>query len=312
MKLLNPFLEKYKPSSNNNIYISDIISALKIFSDNKCTPLFLKDLYFKKIYFPSYLNSKFEDNSMFINLNNILLQSKIKDDKNNEVKRNIVNNLLCIYGYIYYKYNKEKFSELIKEDDIFRASVSRFIGSEVIKVNDLVNQKLLDRNQVIPFIIENTISVDDFKNIFQNCKNIIEALESLIKYYDLFNKALNQKENNKSKIWLWNWFSSNGIEINWPKYTEKDDIDTIFNLINQNLEKVKVEKTNLISLENLIKQMIDSNENSLVKNFDFNKDKLKDLNDSIHDVGISLSIRNKFSNDEIINFIEKDIYYIND
>ena len=170
MKLLNPFLEKYKPSSNNNIYISDIIFALKIFSDNKCTPLFLKDLYFKKIYFPSYLNSKFEDNSMFINLNNILLESKIKDDKNNEVKRNIVNNLLCIYGYIYYKYNKEKFSELIKEDDIFRASVSRLIGSEVIKVNDLVNQKLLDRNQVIPFIIENTSSAEDLKNIFQNCK----------------------------------------------------------------------------------------------------------------------------------------------
>ena len=58
--------------------------------------------------------------------------------------------------------------------------------------------------------------------------------------------------------------------------------------------------------------MIDSNENSLVKSNDFNKDKLKDLNDSIHNEGISLSIRNKFSNDEIINFIEKDIYYIND
>ena len=119
MKLLNPFLEKYKPSNNNNIFISDIISALKIFSENKCTPLFLKDLYFKKIYFPSYLNLKLEDNSMFINLNNILLQSKIKDDKNNEARRNILNNLLCIYGFIYYKYNKEKFSELIKNEDIF-------------------------------------------------------------------------------------------------------------------------------------------------------------------------------------------------
>ena len=329
MKLLNPFLEKYKPSNNNNIFISDIIFALKIFSDNKCIPLFLKDLYFKKIYFPSYLNSKFEDNSMFINLNNILLESKIKDDKNNEAKRNILNNLLCIYGYIYYKYNKEKFSELIKNEDIFRTSVSRLIGSEVIKINDLVNQKLLDRNQVIPFIIENTSSAEDLKNIFQNCKNIIEALESLTKYYDLFNKVLTQKDNNKSKMWPWNWFSSTDIEIDLPKYTEKDDIDTIFNLINQYLEKAKVGKAKPINLENLIKQLVDANENSLnlnnlikikeyiiqlIKSKDFNKDKLKEIkiNDSIHDVGISLSIRNKFSNDKIINFIEKDIYYMDE
>ena len=159
MKLLNPFLEKYKPSNNNNIYISDIIFALKIFSDNKCIPLFLKDLYFKKIYFPSYLNSKFEDNSMFINLNNILLESKIKDDKNNEAKRNILNNLLCIYGYIYYKYNKEKFSELIKNEDIFRASISILIGAKLIKTNDLVKNKFLDENEVIPFIIENSSCV---------------------------------------------------------------------------------------------------------------------------------------------------------
>ena len=75
--------------------------------------------------------------------------------------------------------------------------------------------------------------------------------------------------------------------------------------------------------------MVDANENSLnlnnlikikeyiiqlIKSKDFNKDKLKEIkiNDSIHDVGISLSIRNKFSNDKIINFIEKDIYYMDE
>ena len=138
---------------------------------------------------------------MFKDLYDILLKSQIKDDKNNEAKRNILNNLLYIYGYIYYKYNKEKFSELIKKEDIFRASVSRLIGSEIIKVNNLINQKLLDRNQIIAFNIENTSSVDDLKNVFQNCKNIIEALESLTKYYDLFNKVFTGKENNKSKMW---------------------------------------------------------------------------------------------------------------
>ena len=50
----------------------------------------------------------------------------------------------------------------------------------------------------------------------------------------------------------------------------------------------------------------------LVKDNNFSKDKLKELNDSIYDVGVSLSIKNKFSNDEILNFIEKDINYINE
>jgi len=39
---------------------------------------------------------------------------------------------------------------------------------------------------------------------------------------------------------------------------------------------------------------------------------LKEINDSIHDVGVSLSIKNRLLNDEILNFIEKDIYYINE
>ena len=163
MKYLKPFLEKYKPTNINNIDIKQIIFTLKIFSEITCVPLFLKDLYFFRINFYDYKN--IEDNSLFINLNDILIKTVIKEDKNNEIKRSIQNNLSRIHGFIFYKYNKTKFSELIKNEDLFRVAVSRLIGNKYIKINDLVNQKLIENDQIIPFIIENTTSDEDLKNI---------------------------------------------------------------------------------------------------------------------------------------------------
>jgi len=82
--LLNPLLLKYKPTYNNNINISEIMIILKLFRENKCTPLFLKDLYLSKIFFPSpqKMTQKIEDQTLFTELNNIIVNAELKEDKN--------------------------------------------------------------------------------------------------------------------------------------------------------------------------------------------------------------------------------------
>ena len=135
---------------------------------------------------------------------------------------------------------------------------------------------------------------------------------------------MTQKENSKLKLLPWNWFSSTNIEIILPKYSEKDEIEEIFNLINQYSEKVKENKTKLINMENLLKDKINTNEKSLNLNTLFKikekiqslekkghveKDILTLINDSIHDTGVILAMKNKLSNIEIVNFVEKDVYY---
>ena len=327
MKILNPYLDNYKPSNSNNMNVNDILIILKLFFENNSVPLFLKDLYLNKIFFPYSLSFelKSENSEMFTKLNSIIINAEIKGDKNNEIKRNLQNNLLSIYGYSFYKYNIKKFSELIKNEDIFRASISILIGAKLIKTNDLVKNKFLDENEVIPFIIENSSSPNDLKNIFQNFKKLEDALNSLNNHYDLFHKVLTKQESAKNKLLPWNWFSSADIEISLPKYSINDDLDIIFNLIEQYLEKFKSKGIKLINYVGLIEEIIKENyENSKLNNLFkikekltiFHKDKyiernmINDLNENIHDTGITLAIKNKFSNnDEIMNFIEQDVFY---
>ena len=323
-------IEKYRPE--NNINLNDILKIMEICTKYECIPLFLKDININNILNQNSYNISFnlENNSMFNKLGDIISKVKSKDDEKNENQKKCYFFLLEFYAWVYYKFNRKKFIELINSGDfLFRASLSRLISNKIIKIKDLQTKYNINQEIIIPLIIENSSSFDELKNIFLNYNNILDALNSVNIYYELINQKLNnQNKDSKMSILPWNWgfFSSGKIEILLPDPSEKDDIDSIYNLQRSILEKEENNnsKNEIIDFKKILSKLIEINEKAqnlsnlikLKEMINHLKEKGKDikrlnekLNDAIHDSGIYLSLVGKYSNKGIINFIKNDEYY---
>ena len=218
-----------------------LLNILELFYNYESFPYFLKDI--KSIQYPKNISYNLSNNSLFNNIFKIISKANIKDENNNEIIKKCYYNLLEIYGNSYYKYNIKKFVELINsEDSIFRASISRLISCKSITIKDLNDKKLVEKDKIVPIIIENSCSSDELKNIFLNYNNIIDALNSINNHYDIILKKLSQKNESGFGLWPWKWFSSGKIEIKLPFPTEKDDVELIYDAQRQILEKEKNNK----------------------------------------------------------------------
>ena len=144
-------------------------------------------------------------------------------------------------------------------------------------------------------------------------------------YFELINKWLKEKRENR--IFIKNWFNI-AINIKLPEEKEQDDIEQIYEILKKIIEKERNSENNIINYNSLIKNLnkineITNNLNNLIKlkkiinliekekNQTFDKNLIKLNNESIHDIGITLAIQ-KFDNNQIINFIKNDVYYIDD
>ena len=315
---LIPFLEKYK-LSKNSIKLEELLNTLNIFSEYNCKPIFLKALKWEDIE----LNNRRVDNiSLSDNLKKIissLNSNVIQEEKDNEKIRDII---LKVYGYVYYKYFRNQFKILMNNNDkLFIESIKRLIKANIIKMNELIKKDLIDKNKIIEFfsfVIENENSDNGLKILFGEL-NLNESLKIIVRHYELLKDKIIKI--NSEKYFFQKYFE---LDLN---ASEKDDIEEIFILLKQYLEKAKKYETKIINLDNLIIKLNEVNEknknlDNLIKlkeeakylqgNNEIKFDTLFKLYESIHDIGISFCIKKKFSNNEIIQFIQNDIFYISD
>ena len=322
--------KKYKSNAiknyipNKNIDLNSLLMVMKFSADNDCPPLFLKDININNIKNNSsdILNFKFEDHYIFDKLGNLI----VKDNEKNEIRTYCYIFLLDIYAWIYYKYNTKKFIELINgNEQLFKSSLSRLIANGIIKIKDLQSKYCISQEKILPLIIESSTTFDEVKNIFMNYNNIVEALNSIIIYYEKIIYKLEQKKDSTFQFII-NIFTSNKKEISLPEPTERDDINLIYDFQKKIFEKsiknnIKCEIVNFVSIS---EKLININEKAqniknlieLKKIVNYLKEQGKDvkslndnLNNAIHDIGLSMALRKKFKNAQIIYFIKQDDYY---
>ena len=323
-------LKKYIPC--NKIIISNLLNIMGYYAKYECCPLFLKDIDISNIrnQYPTIYNLNL-DSAIFHKLESLIKQEKDNDANKKENLKKCYLFILEIYSWIYYKYNKDKFKELINSEDLlFRASLSRLISNKIIKIKELQNNYNISKENIVPLIIENSSSFDEIKNVFLNFNTILEALEMVNNYYEIIIDKINKKsEGFLYKLNPKNWFGSGKMEIALPEPNEKDDIMSLINIQKILLEKEKRfdSKNEFINFENIIMKLIKINGNHynlsnllklkvMIKNLKDNQKDIKNLDDELneifHDIGISLSIRGRLSNSNIIKFIINDFYYNSD
>ena len=319
---LIPFLEKYK-LSKSSIKLEELLNTLNIFSEYNCKPIFLKGLNWKNIELNNIRADTIKNNtSLSDNVKKIisfLNTNVIEEEKDNEKIRDII---LKVYGYVYYKYFRNQFKTLMNNnDELFIESIKKLIKENIIKINEIIKKDLIEKNKIIELfslIFENEISEDKLKAIF-NELNLVESLKVIVRYYEFLKD--NIIKINSEKYWYQKKFE---LDLNT---SEKDDIEEIFILLKEYLEKAKNYEIKIINLDNLIIKLNEANEknnnlDNLIKlkeeakyfqeNNEIKFDTLFKLYESIHDIGISFYIKKRFSNNEIIQFIQEDIFYISD
>ena len=297
--LLKPFLEKYK-LSKKSIKLDELLYTLNIFFEFNCVPLFLKELKWCDINLNIRIDNRNKNFlSMSENLRKIVSNLNNNEIEGNETNENIKDIILKLYGYIYYKYFRNKIKYLMSNDDLFVDSIKKLIKEKMIEINYLIKNKLVEKNKIIELfslVIENETTIDGLKEVF-NELNLIEFLKIINEnYYPTKNKII---EINKKK--LISWWPKN--EIEFENINEKDDINETFILLKQYLEKTKGEEMKIINIDDLIIKINKVNENNynlnnLIKLRDEVKylqeqnevkfDTLFEIYESIHDVGISL------------------------
>ena len=322
-------IQKYIPDSY--ITLNELLLIMKYYADYECIPLFLKNININNILNQNSYYIHFDlinNNYMFNKLGDLIIDKKFKCDSRNEDKKICYLFLLDFYAWIYYKFSQTKFSNLFNsEDALFRASLSRLVAKKIIKIKDLQEKFNIDREKIIPFIIENSSSFDEIANIFLTFNNIVDALNVINMYYEEIINKLNQNEESNIFSKIMNYLSSGKKEISLPEPSERDDIDSIFNLQKSILEKDKDNRLKnkiIINFESISYKLIEGNRkagnyqkliklkpiiNNLIENGKEIKSLINNFYEAIHDTGISLALQGRFSNKEIIDFIKNDIYY---
>ena len=195
------------------------------------------------------------------NLRKILTNLNNNEIEGNKANESIKDIILKLYGYIYYKYFRNKFKYLMSNDNLFLDSIKKLIKEKIIKINVLIKNNLIEKNKIIELfslVIENETSIDGLKNAW-NELNLIEFLKIINENYNLIkNKIIEIK--NKRNFFQKFWTAKN--EIEFENINEKDDINEIFILLKQYLEKTKGEEMKIINIDDLIIKINKANENN--------------------------------------------------
>ena len=240
----------------------------------------------------------------FINALNIIdnkiLEKYVKKDN----KENLIFNFYNILLYISFKYNKEKLDEIFKNEKI-----KKYLYKSLIMNQDFFSGFKMSKKQIMDLINfdANLNNLNHLINILKYNDDFIILLQVINEKKDLFLKeninicidmelvAIPKKEDNLKEIY-------NQIKdlISFEKNSSKKFFEFGSNLFEKYIyliDNSKLEKYIYIKkIINLLKE-----EKQII--FKINIDEI------IHNNGISLSIQGKLTNIEILNFIDNDIYY---
>ena len=132
------------------------------------------------------------------NLRKIVSNLNNNEIEGNETNENIKDIILKLYGYIYYNYFRNKIKYLMSNDDLFVDSIKKLIKEKMIKINDLIKNKLIEKNKIIELfslVIENETTIDGLKEVC-NELNLIEFLKIINEnYYLIKNKIIEINKN---------------------------------------------------------------------------------------------------------------------
>ena len=229
------------------------------------------------------------------------------DEKN---KEQIYFNYFTISLYIKFKFNKDQFNKMLKLGDIQKYLYKTlFINEEFFK------GLILSKEVIIGIINQfnnpndksNSLNFDQLSSILKYSNDVLVLLQIIKEKMELFCKY-DQKKDSKIDIEL----------LALPK--KEDDIEAIFNLINEIITIEKRENKFFVKFSStLIEKYIKLFNNadlgklfSLRKIIQINNLNLSEkinINQIIYQSGIYLSNKKIINNIEILNFIEKDNYY---
>ena len=117
--------------------------TLNIFFEFNCAPLFLKELKWRDIELNIRIDNRNRNfSSMPENLRKILTNLNNNEIEGNKANESIKDIILKLYGYIYYKYFRNKFKYLMSNDNLFLDSIKKLIKEKIIKINVLIKNNL--------------------------------------------------------------------------------------------------------------------------------------------------------------------------
>jgi len=159
-------LKRYVPY-NNQITLDDLLIIMDYFSMNNLPPLFLKDININNIRGQNYKESNFNFENTFDNLLTIIQRELNNDNNQTDDYKKCYFFLLEIYAWIYYKFNKEKFKELINnKNHFFNKSLTFLISKKIIKIETLQTIYGINPENIVELTIENSSSFYEIKIYF--------------------------------------------------------------------------------------------------------------------------------------------------
>ena len=314
-------MENYRPKGK--IDFQRFIQILEKCAESNSFPMFLSDFKYQNYNFDG--EGKLNDYSMFKKLSEIIKNT----NKGNEIQNLCYNNLSEIYGRLIYKYNKKEFIDLINlGDNLAITSLAKLIIIGKIALDDFVKKNKIKKEKIFTIIIEKANYLSELQDIFLKTENINESLKLINMYYEIIIKNIQEKKKTQYRIVTWMKSGNNPLKLNPPK--DNDNLVEMKELLSIYLKKEANNKSGIQIFD--IKELINSLNNFYEKNWNLNNlIKVKDIirliddinkdidisdiqksnNESIHDVGIYLSLKN-YNNEEILEFIQNDIFYNDD
>ena len=227
-----------------------------------------------------------------------LLESNLKFNKREE--------LIDIYIFILYKFDKNKFNKTLNDGEIYQNSATRLYKSQKLDISVL--------EQIIHYIII-SYSEKELTKIFQDFYHTKDALVFINDNFDIISKSLKNR---------------NLKNIQFELQLNVKDIKSFYEMHRQIIEKQKKYDLIIIDFKRIINNLIENHEcyenikiyidlkkyyfeqNTASQQLFidiFDDDKKKKLEDIIHNKLISLIKLKRLTNSEVLDFMQKDKYY---
>ena len=300
--------------NNTTIKKLDFDFLISVFMESFESPFFSKFLQiFKLENINSFTELPGDKINELINILNDIEKKIFTIFEKEENKEELLLNFFSILLYISFKYNKEKIGEIFKNEKIKKYLYKILLNNENLFIGLILPKEniieLIDSNNNLDFI--QLINKLKYNNDFLIILEIINEKKDSI----FTQKYLEYKDNETDK----NCIDMETLIL--PK--KEDDINAICNIIKEIILFEKKSNVYFVKFTpNLIDKYINLYDNDcLDKLFELKKviELLKkeeknffmknNIDEIINRNDITFSIEKKFNNMEILNFMEKDVYY---
>ena len=286
---------------------SFLISIFMESYESKYLPKLLE--IFKPEIIKSFGDVKKEKINPLINILNDVEKKIFINFEKEEKKEEIIYNFYTILLYISFKFNKEKIDEIFKNEKI-----KKYLFKTLLNNENLFVGLFLTKEQILELInFDGNMDFIQLTNKLKYNKDLLIILQIINEKRDLLSKKFLEKTEQKYIY----------IELfAFPK--KDDDINAIYEQVKDLFLFEKNIKTNFVKFTpGLIEIYINLFDNvNLNKLIELNKliiflkkeekqfNLKKNIDEIIHRNAILFSTKKALKNMEILNFIEKDVYYM--